>query len=84
MPEFIEAFRGLPEEVRELARKNYRLWAQDHRHPSLHFKRVGRSEPVYSVRIGIGYRALALVEDDTAYWYWIGTHAEYDRIIATF
>jgi len=42
--------------------------------PSLHFKRVGR---LWSVRIGLSYRALA-VEDGTDFiWVWIGTHDEY-------
>ena len=44
----------------------------------MYFKRVGR---LWSVRVGIGYRALAVDSDDGPVWYWIGSHAEYDRII---
>jgi hypothetical protein len=35
----------------------------------------------WSVRVGIGYRALAVAGDDGPVWFWIGSHAEYDRII---
>jgi len=36
---------------------------------------------VYSVRIGIGYRALGLRDADHVYWFWIGSHAEYDELL---
>jgi hypothetical protein len=67
-----------------LARKNYRLWQADASHPSLQFKRVGKKESIYSVRVGIGWRALGLVEGNTITWFWIGSHAEYDRLIADY
>jgi hypothetical protein len=79
--DFIEAFRAMPDAVKDHARKNYRLWRANPYHPSLHFKRVHRTEPLYSVRIGLGWRALGLLEDDGIAWFWIGSHAEYDRLI---
>jgi hypothetical protein len=79
--DFIIHFRSLPEAVRELARKNYRLWRENPNHPSLQFKRVHQTEPLYSVRIGLGWRALGLLEADTIAWFWIGSHADYDRLI---
>jgi hypothetical protein len=36
---------------------------------------------VYSVRVGIGWRALGLLEGDTVIWFWVGSHAEYDSIL---
>jgi hypothetical protein len=33
--------------------------------------------------VGLGYRALAIVEDDVAVWFWIGTHAEYEQLLRT-
>ena len=50
-------------------------------HPSLDFKRVGKNVSVYSVRVGIGWRALGLKENDVVVWFWIGSHAEYDRLL---
>jgi len=69
----------LPPEVRALAGKNFRLWLRDPRHPSLQFKKVGG---FWSARVGLDYRAIAKVSGETAKWFWIGTHAEYDRLIA--
>jgi len=79
--DFVVCFRRLPEEIEILARKNYRLWRANPSHPSLHFKRVNQKEPIYSVRIGSGYRAVGLLEGNTIAWFWIGTHADYDQLI---
>jgi hypothetical protein len=46
---FWQAFAVLPPEVQRLARKNFRLWQENPKHGSLHFKKVG---PVWSVRVG--------------------------------
>jgi hypothetical protein len=81
-PDFLECFRNLPERVKQTARKNYRLWKLNHRHPSLEFKKINTSEPVYSVRAGIGWRALGVMKDpDTIVWFWIGPHSEYDKLL---
>jgi hypothetical protein len=79
--EFVALFRKLPVQVQNIARKNYALWRRDHNHPSLKFKRVHPVEPLYSVRIGIGWRALGLVQGDSITWFWIGSHDEYDKLI---
>ena len=78
-PDFWELFRQLPVEVQELARANYELLKSNPYHPSLHFKRVGN---YWSVRVGRGYRALATEVEGGFLWGWIGSHAEYDRIIS--
>ncbi len=49
--------------------------------PSLFFKRVKESQPLYSVRIGLAYRAVGLLKADTVTWFWIGTHDDYDPLI---
>jgi hypothetical protein len=82
--EFLAAFRRLPDRIKRLARKNYRTWKRNPHHPGLDFKRVGKRSPIYSVRIGIGWRTLGLMEDETIVWFWIGSHAEYDRLIKRF
>jgi hypothetical protein len=76
--DFWACYHRLPEAVRQLADANYQLLKTDPRHTSLHFERVGR---LWSVRVGIGYRALAVESDDGPVWFWIGSHAEYDRLI---
>lgn len=79
--EFISLFRKLPESVRQQARKNYKLWRENPRHPSLHFKQIHSTEPIWSARVGIGWRVVGLVEGNSIYWFWIGSHADYDKLI---
>lgn len=78
-PDFWELFYKLPQDVQDLARNNYELLKADPYHPSLHFKKVGE---YWSVRVGRRYRALATEVDDGFLWGWIGSHAEYDRVIS--
>ncbi|HJQ78391.1 MAG TPA: hypothetical protein VJ828_00470 [Lacipirellulaceae bacterium] len=79
--DFVACFARLPEAVKLQTRKSYRLWRANSSHPGLHFKRIHGHEDLYSVRVGLGWRALGLVEGDTIYWYWIGSHAEYDKLL---
>jgi hypothetical protein len=51
------------------------------RTPGLQFKKLEGEDDIYSVRIGLDYRALALLKKDRIVWYWIGNHAEYDRLV---
>jgi len=77
-PDFWQLFYDLPLEVQDLARENFKLLQADPRHPSLHFKKAGA---YWSVRIGRRYRALATEVEDGFLWGWIGSHAEYDRVL---
>jgi len=80
--EFLEAFRSLPQRIQEKARKNYRLWKSNPSHPSLDFKRVHTRRPIYSVRIGTGWRALGILQDDSILWYWFGSHNVYEKLLS--
>ncbi len=82
-PDFIKQFRRLPERVKRAARKNYQLWKVNPRHPSLEFKRVKGTPNIFSIRTGIGWRALGATKDDgkTIVWFWIGPHSEYDQLL---
>jgi len=71
-------FSNLPEDVRVLARKNFELLKADPHHPSLRFKRIGR---LWSVRVGVHYRALGFDVEGGIQWFWIGSHAEYDKLL---
>ncbi len=76
-PEFWRLYRALPVEVRELARKNYRLWSANAFHPSLHFKSLGK--PNWSARIGDHHRAVGKFSGSIFVWEWIGTHEKYNK-----
>jgi hypothetical protein len=76
---FREAFLNLLENVQARARQAYRLFRQNPAHPSLNFKKVDADNNVYSVRIGMGYRALGKMDGADIVWFWIGPHSEYDK-----
>lgn len=74
-------YMDLPEHVRAQARRAYRLFRQNSTHPGLNFKKIDDHENIYSARVGIGYRALGRVEGNDVIWFWIGSHAEYDKLL---
>src|SRR5271163_701263 len=76
---FRALFAALPAEVQARARKVYRLWRDNPRHPSLHFKKVGKA---WSARVDDNFRVLAKMQGDHFYWFWIGPHTEYERLIS--
>jgi hypothetical protein len=75
---FLGGVRAVAADGQKLADANYALLKRDPHHPSLKFKKVGR---YWSVRIGLRYRALAVDTEGGCLWFWIGSHAEYDRLI---
>ncbi len=79
---FRELFERIPEATQRQAEAAYRTFEQNPHHPGLHFKQVSNKQSVHSVRIGRSYRALGLLQGDTVYWFWIGTHADYDQMLA--
>ena len=80
-PRFRQAFASLPAEYQRRARKAYDLWSKNPGHPSLHFKKIGK---VWSARVDSNYRVLAHVVGDTAYWFWIGPHTEYEIVLSQY
>ena len=79
---FWKCYHELPVEIQKVADKNYELLKSNPAHPSLQFKKAGRQKQLWSVRVGEGYRTLGMVKPDGIYWVWIGSHAEYDRLIS--
>ena len=80
--QFRELFARLPSHVQQQAREAYRLFRQGADHPGLHFKKVHDDPPTWSARVGIGYRAVAALDGNTWVWFWIGSHADYDKLLA--
>ncbi|MCO6046430.1 hypothetical protein NG895_21235 [Aeoliella sp. ICT_H6.2] len=77
-PEFWKRFDALPKQVQQVARNNFALLKDNSAHPSLHFKKVGQ---FWSARVGQHYRALAVKGEQGYIWVWIGSHADYDKIV---
>lgn len=78
---FRKAYDDLPVRIQERARGAYRNFKRNPSHPSLQFKQVHSSRPIYSARVSLGYRALAVRDEETWIWFWIGSHADYDKLL---
>jgi hypothetical protein len=77
-PQFWTRLDKLNTSVQKLAHKNYALLKQNSKHPSLHFKKVGK---VWSARVGINFRAIAIEDGSDYIWVWIGSHDEYEQFL---
>ena len=80
--EFRKSFARLPQRIQAQARDAFKLFLQDPQHPSLRFKRIHSARPIFSVRITIDYRALGIQEGDVIFWFWIGGHEDYDKLLS--
>ena len=78
-PAFWHAYENLPVHVQIQADKNYALLKDNPDHPSLHLKKVA---DYWSVRVGLRYRALAVEIEEGLLWFWIGSHADYDKLVS--
>jgi Txe/YoeB family toxin of Txe-Axe toxin-antitoxin module len=80
-----EKFRALfvllPSTIKTQAKQAYQQFKKDPYHPSLQFKRVHSTKPIYSVRVNIDYRAVGIVRDNEIIWFWIGSHSIYDKLL---
>ncbi|MEA3358916.1 MAG: hypothetical protein U9R17_05850 [Thermodesulfobacteriota bacterium] len=77
-PSFWKEYEKLPKHIKEVADKNFETLKENSMHPSLHFKKVGNYR---SVRVGKKHRAVAIEIEEGVLWFWIGTHAGYDKLL---
>jgi hypothetical protein len=77
-PDFWTCYGSLPKEIRTSADKAFALLKLDAKHPSLHFKKIDR---FWSARVGLNYRAIGVALPGGVLWFWIGSHADYDRLL---
>jgi hypothetical protein len=80
-PEFWDAYADLPADAQRLAVRAFATWRRNERHPGLHFRRIHATKDIWSVRIRIHYRAIGRLDTNTVTWFWIGSHADYDRLV---
>jgi hypothetical protein len=65
----------------EQIKRAYELWRENPAHPSIRFKKVHDTEPIYSARVALDWRALGVLEGDTVVWFWVGPHDEYEALL---
>jgi hypothetical protein len=82
--EFWEQYHALSHEVRARADKQFSLLKANPQHPSLQFKKVGERHgwEIWSARVTLNYRALAIKRTDGYLWFWIGDHKAYEALIS--
>lgn len=79
---FRRAFKHLPWHVQHQAREAYKLFRHNPYHPSLRLKQVHPTRSIYSVRIGMSYRALGVRDGEEIIWFWVGSHGDYDKLLS--
>ncbi|HBC42326.1 MAG: hypothetical protein IM542_03730 [Pseudanabaena sp. M165S2SP1A06QC] len=79
---FRDLLSQLPIDIQEKANDAYLQFQQNVNHPSLRFKKVHSSLPIYSVRITKNYRAVGQLDEDVVIWFWVGSHREYEKLLS--
>ncbi len=80
--QFRIAFEKLPAQVKQQARTTYRQFKDNPAHPSLRFKKVHQTLPIYLARISKNYRAVGQLNGDTIIWFWLGSHTDYEKLLS--
>ena len=78
--DFWKDYHALPAEIRTRADKQFALLKSNPQHPSLQFKKLGdrRGQEIWSARVTLKYRAIAVKLPDGYLWFWIGEHSFYE------
>jgi hypothetical protein len=78
---FWRCYRELPEEIKVEAKEAYKKFKRDPYYPALHFKRIHSTRPISSLRITKDYRAVGIQQNKEIIWFWIGSHADYEKLL---
>ena len=78
---FWRCYAELPVTTKKQAKEAYKLFLGDPYYPSLHFKRVHSTRPIFSVRITRDYRAVGILQDNEIIWFWIGSYSAYSKLL---
>jgi len=76
-----KSYKGLPKKIQKDADRKFDLWKKNPFHPSLNFKCVNTEYNIWSVRVTMDYRALAVRNEKSVIWYWIGDHNKYEQLL---
>lgn len=77
-----DTFEDLPEDVKKLAEKNYKLWRESKNSPGLRFKQIHKSLPIYSFRVGMKHRTVGVeAPDGKIAWFWVGSFETFKKAI---
>lgn len=76
-------YDALPPDIRARADKQFALLKSNPHHPSLQFKKIREraGQEIWSARITLKYRALAIKVSEECVWFWIGEHRAYEALV---
>jgi hypothetical protein len=83
--DFLEMYGRLPKDLRKFVYETAIEFDRDPTrstwsHRQLRPNSKGNHIPdSFTVRVTMSYRAIYVLDGEVRVWYWIGTHAEYDR-----
>ena len=82
--EFWQAYARLPNDICRRADKKFKLLKSNPQHPSLQFKKIGDRHglEIWSARVTLSYRALAMKREYGYLWFWIGDHTTYQAVVS--
>jgi hypothetical protein len=80
--DFWNDYAMVPADIRARADKQFALLKSNSQHASLQFKKLGdrNGQEIWSARVTLKYRALAVKLPDEYLWFWIGEHNVYDAL----
>ncbi len=81
---FRQLYAQAPPDRRKKIKRAFQLWQLNPAHPSLRFKKVHNTLPIYSARVDLDWRAVGVLKADTLVWFWVGTHQQYEALLRTF
>ncbi len=82
--DFWNDYRTVPADIRERADKQFALLKANPQPPSSQFKKLGqrRGQEIWSARVTLKCRGLAVRLSDEYVWFRIGEHDVYDALIS--
>ena len=82
--DFWQAYARLPENICRRADKQFEQLRGNSQHPSLQFKKIGdrHGQEVWSARVTLNYRAIAVKREYGYLWFGIGDHRTYEALIS--
>jgi hypothetical protein len=80
---FWRAYRALAPAIQRCTDKQFSFLKANRQHPSLQFKKIGERQgaEIWSARVTLHHRALAVKRPCGYLWFWIGEHKTYETLI---
>jgi hypothetical protein len=72
----------LPEALQAVVWKRLQKWCKDPWNPELEYQVFSKEADVWSTKVATDYYVLGRNFAGMIIWFWIGSHADYDNLLA--